>query len=161
MALLGAPTNTTAGLDRLDGFVEGLSESGRTLDPALRIDGDFSAQSGYDAMRGLIRHRPDAVFVASDTMAIGALRAMRETGLEAPGDIAVVGFDDFAPAVMPTPWLTTVRQPVIATAQRAVQLLTSLIRGEVTPPVSEIIPVELVVRASCGAPDDAPGTEGD
>jgi len=151
IALLGAPTNTTAGLDRLEGFVKGLGESERALDPGLRADGDFSERSGYDAMRALIRQRPDAVFVASDTMAMGALRAMRETGLEAPSDIAVVGFDDLAPAVMSTQWLTTVRQPVAATAERAVQLVIELIHGEVTPPVSEVMPVELIVRASCGA----------
>ena len=76
IGLLGAPVSTTAGVDRLSGFIEGLALHGKALHPTLRVDGDFSETSGYRAMQDLIPARPDAVFVASDTMAIGAMGAL-------------------------------------------------------------------------------------
>ena len=92
IAIVGAPTDTTAGTDRLAGFVDGLASCGAELDPALRVDGDFSEASGYQAMNRLLPHRPDAVFAASDTMAFGALRSLRQHGLRVPDDIAA-GFE--------------------------------------------------------------------
>lgn len=151
IGLVGAPVSTTAGLDRLNGFVEGLALCGMALNPTLRVDGDFSESSGYLAMRDLIPHKPDAVFVASDTMAIGAMRALREAGVRVPEDMAVVGFDGLPSSVNATPTLTTVRQPVTDTGARAVHILNDLVTGVAETPVSEIMPVELVVRESCGA----------
>jgi LacI family transcriptional regulator len=72
---IGAPTNTTAGLDRRTGFLEGLATCGITADGDLMRDGDYTEASGYEAMRSLLSARPEAVFVATDTMAVGALRA--------------------------------------------------------------------------------------
>ncbi len=151
IGLLGAPVTTTAGVDRLNGFVEGLALSGRALHPSLRVDGDFSEASGYDAMARLLEQEPDAVFVASDTMAMGALRAVRERGLRIPQDLALVGFDDMPASKTSVPALTTVRQPVADTGARAVEMLNQLISGEASAPIVEIMPVELVVRGSCGA----------
>lgn len=159
IGLIGAPTSTTAGLDRLNGFVEGLAMSGRALHPSLRIDGDFSEASGYEAMLRLIPQRPDAVFVASDTMAIGALRALREHGIEVPQGVALVGFDGLPSSAAANPPLTTVRQPVTETGARAVHMLNDLVNGVVAAPVVEIMPVELVVRESCGAMRAAPASE--
>ncbi len=159
IGLLGAPVSTTAGLDRLNGFIQGLATCGLALEPQLRADGDFSEGSGYVAMKELIPHEPDAVFAASDTMALGALRALREAGATVPGDVALVGFDGIAAAETSIPALTTVRQPVDATAARAVQLLNRLVRGDSTEAISELIPVELVVRESCGAARLAAGVE--
>jgi LacI family transcriptional regulator len=150
IGLIGAPTSTTAGVDRLNGFIEGLALHGRALHPSLRVDGDFSEASGYRAMQTLMPHRPDALFVASDTMAMGALRALREAGVRVPRDIALVGFDGSPASETSTPPLTTVRQPVTETGARAVQMLNDLVRATATPPVVEIMPVELVVRESCG-----------
>ncbi len=151
IGLIGAPTSTTAGLDRLSGFVEGLAEAGRSLHPSLRQDGDFSESSGYEAMGRLVERRPDAVFVASDTMAIGALRFLRDRQIRVPDDIALMGFDDMPAGATSVPALTTIRQPVTDTGAAAVRLLTELIHGELDRPRSEILPVELVVRESCGA----------
>jgi LacI family transcriptional regulator len=151
IGLVGAPAWTAAGLDRLTGFVAGLAECGRVLEPDLRVDGDFSERSGYDAMQTLLPRRPDAVFAASDSMAAGALRALREARVAIPDDIALVGFDGLPASETSVPKLTTVRQPVTRTGARAVQMLHRLVDGEVTPPASEILPVELVIRESCGA----------
>jgi len=156
IGLLGAPTSTTAGLARLNGFIEGLAGCGMTLDPKLRVDGDFSEASGYESMQALIPRGPDAVFVASDTMAMGALRALREAHIQVPQGMALVGFGGLPASENSIPALTTVRQPVAATGARAVHLLNDLVRRAVTAPVSEILPVELVIRDSCGAVRGAP-----
>jgi LacI family transcriptional regulator len=151
IGLLGAPVSTTAGVDRLNGFIEGLALEGRALHPSLRIDGDFSEASGYRSMQELIGRRPDAVFVASDTMAVGALRALRDAGLRVPEDVALMSFDGLPASENSNPPLTTIRQPVVETGARAVQVLNDLVSGATSTPVVEILPVELVVRDSCGA----------
>jgi LacI family transcriptional regulator len=151
IGMVGAPVSTTAGVDRLNGFIEGLALNGRVLHPSLRIDGDFSEASGYRAMRRLIPQRPDAVFAASDTMAVGALRALREAGIRVPQDVALMGFDGLPTSETSIPALTTIRQPVADTGARAVRVLNDLVTGVATAPVAEILPVELVVRESCGA----------
>ena len=151
IGMVGAPVSTTAGVDRLNGFIEGLALNGRVLHPSLRIDGDFSEASGYRAMRQLIPQHPDAVFAASDTMALGALRALREAGIRVPQDVALMGFDGMPTSETSVPALTTIRQPVADTGARAVRVLNDLVTGVATAPVAEILPVELVVRESCGA----------
>ena len=151
IGLVGAPINTTAGLDRLNGFVEGLALSGMALNPTLRVDGDFSEASGYTAMRNLIPKQPEAVFVASDNMAVGALRALREAGIKVPEDMAIMGFDGLPSSETATPALTTIKQPVTATGARAVHILNDLVTGVATAPVAELMPVELVIRESSEA----------
>ena len=146
--MIGAPMNTTAGHDRLDGFVTGLAEAGRSLDPQRRVDGDFSETGGYQAMKSLLERDIDAAFVASDMMAGGALRAIRERGLDVPGDIGLVGFDGFPLSEHSVPPLTTIRQPVAETAGRAVEILLDLLAETTTPPVTEVLPVELIVRST-------------
>lgn len=160
IGLLGAPVSTTAGIDRLNGFMEGLAQRGLALHPNLRADGDFSTESGYVAMQQLIPNEPDAVFVASDTMATGALRALSDAGLRVPDDVAIVGFDGLPASEQSTPQLTTIRQPVTATGARAVQMLNDLITGVEERPLVEVMPVELIVRESCGASQQLNRTAG-
>jgi DNA-binding LacI/PurR family transcriptional regulator len=148
IGLIGAPTNTTAGRDRLDGFLTGLADRGRAFDPDLRADGDFSEPSGYHAMSALLDRGVDGVFAASDSMALGALRAARDRGLDVPADLAVVGFDGFTASQNSVPPLTTIRQPVADTAGRAVEVLVGLISGDRESPTSTVFPVEIVVRES-------------
>jgi LacI family transcriptional regulator len=159
IGLLGAPVSTTAGLDRLNGFVEGLAICGKGLHPDLRVDGEFSEASGYLAMKELLPHTPEAVFAASDAMAVGALRAVREAGLKVPQDVALMGFDGLPASENSVPALTTIRQPVTETGKRAVALLNDLVRGVATAPILEVMPVELVVRDSCGATRVSTGAE--
>ncbi len=91
------------------------------------VEGDFSEMSGHAAMQRLLSHAPDAVFAFSDSMALGALRALREANVRAPEEVAVVGFDDFPPASQSVPPLTTVRQPTERTGRMAVELFTDII----------------------------------
>ena len=160
IAYVGGPTSTTSGLDRLAGFGDGLATCGVPLSPSLRADGDYSQRSGYEAMRSLLPQRPDAVFVASDTMAFGALQALRDAGVSVPQDVAVVGFDGLPAAQHSVPALTTVRQSVAGTGSHAVRILLDLVSGQEPGPVAEVLPTELVVRESCGAARSAAGAEG-
>lgn len=102
-------------------------------------------------MRQLLPHHPDAVFVASDMMALGALRAIQETGLSVPKQIALVGFDDMTPTPMIETPLTTIRQPIRSLGTQAVEMLIDLLNNGLTPPRRQILPTELVIRNSCGA----------
>jgi LacI family transcriptional regulator len=102
-------------------------------------------------MQQLLLRRPDAVFVASDMMAIGAMRAMREAGLRVPEDVAVVGFDDLPQSARTEPPLTTVRQPTYRLGATTVDSLLDLIEYPDSSPRRIVLPTELVVRASCGS----------
>lgn len=151
IATISGPQNSTVGLDRREGYLKALRERGRDIDPCLMAEGDFSRDSGYTAMRQLLSQRPDAVFVATDTMAIGAIQAIQEAGLEIPGDVALIGFDDLPLAAQSDPPLTTIRQPVRYTGILAVQILIELLETALQPPRHVILPTELVIRATCGA----------
>lgn len=156
---VGAPMSTSAGIDRLEGFQAGLATCGQRLDPQLRADGDFSERSGYDAIRRIMPHRPDAVFVASDTMAVGAMRALREEGISVPEEMGLVSFDGLPSSEVTVPALSTVRQPISRTGARAVEVLLDLVAGRASGPIGEVLPVELIVRDSCGMTHTFAGTQ--
>ncbi len=151
IATITGPQNSTVGIDRRQGYVKALQERGREIDEKMMIEGDFSRDSGYTAMRRLLPHHPDAVFVATDTMAFGAMQAIKDAGLRIPEDIAVVGFDDLPAAALADPPLTTIRQPVRHNGMLAVQTLIELLQTAPQPPRHIILPTELVIRQSCGA----------
>jgi DNA-binding LacI/PurR family transcriptional regulator len=111
--------------------------------------GDFTRESGATAMRQLLEDDPqlDAVFVASDLMAHGAITTLRELGRRIPEDVAVVGFDDFDISRYTDPPLTTVRQPILELGRELARQLLRVIAGEEVPP-AVVLPTELVVRAS-------------
>jgi LacI family transcriptional regulator len=139
------------GSDRLQGYYDALHARGIPVDSSLVAEGDFSETSGYMAMQRLLSREPDAVFAASDSMAVGALRALREAGRRVPEDVAVIGFDDMPFAARTEPPLTTVRQPIYRTGVVAAESLIDLVRSPDANPRRIILPTELVIRASCGA----------
>ena len=116
---------------------------------SIVAEGDFTRESGELAMRQLLEDDPtlDAVFVASDLMAHGALRALRQIGRRVPHDVAVVGFDDFDFAQYTEPPLTTVRQPVVELGRLLARQLVRLVSGEEIE-TSVILGTELIVRES-------------
>ncbi|WP_214111121.1 LacI family DNA-binding transcriptional regulator [Acrocarpospora catenulata] len=142
IATIAGPPDMVAGIDRLNGYREVLRDSGRRSIIAI---GDFTRDSGALAMRQLLDDDPalDAVFVASDMMAFGALKALREAGRRVPDDVAVVGFDDVPSAVYTDPPLTTVRQPTLRMGRELARLLLD---PDQSAPV--LLPTELVVRES-------------
>jgi DNA-binding LacI/PurR family transcriptional regulator len=141
-----------AGIDRLDGYREALETAGLPVRKTLIAEGDFYEESGYEGMRKLLARRPelDAVFAASDMMAAGALRALRDAGRRVPDDVAVVGFDDAPIASHTVPTLTTIRQPLEAMSSAAAELLISRVEGNGNGDSVEpiVCPTELVVRQS-------------
>lgn len=146
-----ATEHNTAGIDRTFGYRAALKQSGIPEIEDLIVYGDFSRESGYHGMQAILPHAPDAVFIQSDTMALGAMQAIRETGLSVPDDIAIVSFDNLPPALLGEPPLTTVHQPIQETGTEAVKMLLDLLRNGTKPPRKKILPVELTIRGSCGA----------
>ena len=149
IATITGPANSTVGIDRREGYVNALTESGTPVKPELIVEGDFSDAGGYQAMLKLLPFKPDAVFAASDVMAVGAMRAVREAGLAVPRDVAFIGFDDLAPANMPDVALSTVRQPVDRFGEKAVEMLIDLIENGIIPPRRATLKTELIIRDSC------------
>lgn len=149
VAMISGPRNMIACQDRLQGYQDALRERGLHTQPELVVDGEFSDITGYLAMKQLLPHRPDAVFVSSDAMAFAAMRAIQEAGLCIPEDIAVVGFDDIPTAATSTPPLTTVRQPIQRTGSVATEMLIERIEHPETKPCRIVLPTELVIRSSC------------
>ncbi|MBE1584797.1 LacI family DNA-binding transcriptional regulator [Nonomuraea angiospora] len=146
IAMITGPMDTPGGIQRLEGFADVL---GRKATKKLIAHGDWTQASGERAMTELLARTPDldAVFVASDLMAAGALAALRAAGRRVPDDVAVGGFDDSSVALSTHPPLTTIRQPLAEVAQETVRLLLALIDGaEHVDPV--VLPTELVIRES-------------
>lgn len=150
VATITGPQNMIAGLDRYEGYRAGLRERGIFPRPELAVDGYFTEQGGYEGVKALIPHRPDAIFAASDAMAAGALRALAEAGLRVPQDVAVIGFDDVPLAAHTNPPLTTVRQPIQMVGATAANALIDMIEQK-SLTHNIILPTELVIRESDGA----------
>ncbi|MFJ6694939.1 LacI family DNA-binding transcriptional regulator [Streptomyces sp. NPDC091272] len=131
---------------REQGFTEGLTLSGMSLTGVS--SGAFLEEGGARAMEQLLDAHPqlDAVFAASDGMAVGALQVLRRRGLRVPEDVSVIGFDDLAGARHANPPLTTVRQPVRALGREMARMLVGAIDGQDPGPL--ILPTRLTVRES-------------
>ncbi len=150
IATIAGPTDMGAGIDRLAGYREAVGEAGGSADPELVAVADFSQEGGATAMRTLLARRPDidAVFAASDLMALGAIQAIREAGRRVPDDIAVVGFDDSPVAEMADPALTSVRQPIEEMGGEMTRLLIDSTARSSATVRRVILATSLIPRAS-------------
>ena len=150
IAHLAGPKDRVSTKERQRGWRMALKEHGLRARPP--VHGDWSAQSGYAAGKRILADAAvSAIFVANDQMALGVLRAIHETGRRVPDDISVVGFDDVPDAAYFSPPLTTIRQDFARLGQRGFELVLEAIEGRGTLQSSSL-PVELVVRATSGAP---------
>ncbi|MFJ4221934.1 LacI family DNA-binding transcriptional regulator [Curtobacterium luteum] len=147
------------GIDRRDGFLRAANTHG--LAEVAVIEGDLSEASGAAAMEQILGEQPahDGIVFANDDMAVGGLRVLRRAGVRVPEDVSVVGFDDFGLARVTTPGITTVRVPAEEMGRIATERLFGLVDGRPTDadgdaPHTEL-PVEVVLRGSCGCDDDA------
>jgi DNA-binding LacI/PurR family transcriptional regulator len=149
VATIAGPPDMAPGVDRLRGYRSAMAEAG-LADPGLVVFGDFGIVSAEHGTYRLLDRRPkiDAVFVASDLMAAGALRALHRAGRRVPEDVAVIGFEDSPLAQHTDPKLTTVRQPVEAMGSRLATELLALIARVGQEPTQVILDTELVVRQS-------------
>ncbi|MDT0610887.1 LacI family DNA-binding transcriptional regulator [Streptomyces lancefieldiae] len=148
IGVIGGPPDMYVAQCRLRGYREALEPAGVEFRSSLVVEGDFSEESGHRAMRDLLARHPelDAVFAASDSMAAGALNALRAAGRRVPEDVAVIGFDDFQPARPTDPPLTTVRQPLEAIGRTMVRLLLEEMEESPAAWRHVILPTELVLR---------------
>jgi DNA-binding LacI/PurR family transcriptional regulator len=148
VAAIAGPQDMGVGKARLRGYRQALRQVSHPYDDRLIAYGDFSEASGAEAMYRLLHLNPglDAVFAASDLMAAGAIRALREQGRRIPEDVAVVGFEDSAVARQTLPPLTTVHQSVEGMGREMARLLLARIAGG--PAHSTVLDTHLVVRES-------------
>ncbi|MGV3733005.1 MAG: LacI family DNA-binding transcriptional regulator [Microcella sp.] len=144
---IAGPADMPAGIDRLAGWQRALRDAG--LEPAAVAHGDFTLAGGMRAARELLDAHPDldAIFAASDLMAMGAVTVLRERGIAVPEQVAVMGFDDSPAALACEVPLTTVRQPSVEQGERMARILLDLLEGR---PVARqhLMPTSIVVRAS-------------
>ncbi len=136
---------------RRDGYRQALEEAGLTELSELVVHAEITEKDGQRAIAELIDAGVefDAVFAVADTIAIGAIQALTDAGLDVPGDVSVVGFDDLPRAAYVTPALTTVRQNIQHAGEGLVNGIVSLIRGDDFESLQT--EPELIVRESCGA----------
>lgn len=165
IAHIKGPAGHTCTADRFRGYCDALVEAGIAPDPELVVQGDFLATGGAACARQLfaLNEQPTAIFAGNDDMAAGVLRAAAEAALRVPDDVALVGFDDAAPAPFMHPPLTTVAQPFFEMGKRAATLLLDAVNALHQPipswrttqsesaPIREFLPTRLVIRESCGA----------
>jgi len=135
---------------RYKGYCDALRSAGLDVDPGLQFDSDNQETSGSSATAGLVDSgKPfDAIFTASDLIAIGAIKHLRKCGLEVPADISVVGFDNIPAASYFNPSLTTVHQDTIAAGEQLVSQVIRMINGDVL--ASQLLEPTLIIRGSCG-----------
>jgi LacI family transcriptional regulator len=152
VAMIQGPGDS--GLARNEGYRRALADAGRVVDPTLIVRGDWTRQGGHRAMHRLMGDGPppDAVFCANDLMAIGALDAARELGVDVPGDLSLVGYDDIEAAALLTPALTTVLNPAHAAGEAAGRLLLERLSGTRTERTVLHLTCPLVKRASTTKP---------
>lgn len=145
---ISGPLDVLASQDRHAGFRDAMARHGFPYVPSA--EGGFTFESGATAMQRLLTECPDldAVFAANDLMAQAAVDVLQAHGLRIPGDVAVIGFDDSAPALACRPQLTTIRQPVERMAAEMAALLLADLEKPGRRPRSVIFEPELVVRAS-------------
>ena len=153
IALLNGPQHTVPGSERRLGYFDGLRSCDLRRDDRLaEVASAFTAQPGREAtVRLIARSRPDAILCTNDLLAVGALAALRDAGLDVPGDVALVGMDNTPLSELVWPPLTTVDLGSAERARIAAELLLERIEGsEAEPRVAGVEPT-LVVRASSGA----------
>jgi LacI family transcriptional regulator len=158
--ITNAPLEYTAARERFEGYEAALRAAGIEPDPTWVEEAAFDAPSGQRAMAALLeRMEPDAVFVASDVVALGAIGALRQSGRDVPTDVSVVGFDDIPLAAHLDPPLTTVRLPAFELGQALGRALFERIAAPGVP-ARTLLPTELIVRESTGPPRLSPASRG-
>ena len=142
---------------RREGYRASLAAAGVQLDPALDVEGDATEERAHALARELLQgdDPPTAVFAGNDMAALGVLDAARDLGVDVPGRLSVVGFDNVPEAVMADPALTTVEQPMQAMGEQALRMLLELLQGG-TPASRVVLDTRLVVRRSTAPPPSGP-----
>jgi LacI family transcriptional regulator len=153
MAMVTGPPQFGCTHERLDGFAEALAAAGHPLDERLVIEGDFTPESGFEAIAELDATGLgyDAVFAHNDFMASGVLGGLRAAGKAVPAEVSVIGFDDIPIAAHTQPALTTLHQPAREMGETAASMLLSHLSGTELHAEPSVVPTSLVIRESAPA----------
>jgi LacI family transcriptional regulator len=155
IGIISGPFGVSTADDRVAGFTRAMQEAGLAIDNDCVLRGEFSQPSGYEMMRKIISLplRPTAVLAANNFLTIGAMKAIQETGLDVPDDIALAGFDDLPPSLVAFPFFTVAAQPAYAMGAKATELLLNRLDGPKVEGYQEILlPIQVNVRRSSGGP---------
>lgn len=155
IAILTGPRDISTATDRVKGYRFAMVEAGVTVDERLVCYGTFTQQGGYEMSQTVlnVEPRPTAIFAGNNFIAVGVLRAFRETGLSVPDELALVAFDDLPPTYVIDPFLTVAAQSAYEMGQIATQLLLQRMTGRSTGASQEVLlPTQLIVRESSGKP---------
>ncbi|WP_182908870.1 LacI family DNA-binding transcriptional regulator [Microbispora sp. H13382] len=154
IGFIAGRSSLAAAWSREEGYRRALAEAGVPADPTLIGRGDFNPESAIPLARALLERpdRPTAIFAASDGMALKVLEVAKELGLDVPGDLSVVGFDNIPESALAEPALTTVDQSMYRLGHEAARMLKSLVTGEWEGPRQILLPTRLVVRGSTAPP---------
>ncbi|WP_368658832.1 LacI family DNA-binding transcriptional regulator [Metabacillus halosaccharovorans] len=150
IAHITGPINVILSRDRLRGFQQAMMSQDLEIDSVYIQEGDFTFESGYHQMLKLLalENPPSAVFVFNDEMAMGAIKAVKDSHLSVPEDVAVVGFDNIKMSSVIEPNLTTINQPKYEIGKKAMELLLKLINGESLQKKKFVMKDELIIRES-------------
>lgn len=153
IACVAGPEDVMPATDRVAGWRDALAEEGIRPSAMALWHAPFGRRAGYQAVKEMLSglDRPDAVFVASDEQALGALRALAELGLRCPDDVALASFDGISATAYSVPALTTMTQPFADLGRAALAHLLDQMNGVTGP--AEVLPVSLTARGSCGCVD--------
>ncbi|NEE01695.1 LacI family DNA-binding transcriptional regulator [Phytoactinopolyspora halotolerans] len=154
IGFIGGRSSLAAAWAREEGYRAALADAGLTVDPTLIGRGDFHPETAIAPARTLLDSddRPTAIFTASDGMALKVLEVAGDLGLDVPGDLSVVGFDNIPESALAQPALTTIDQSMHQLGYEAARLLQELVAGSAEQPLQRFVPTELVVRDSTAPP---------
>ncbi|HQO57770.1 MAG TPA: LacI family DNA-binding transcriptional regulator [Candidatus Omnitrophota bacterium] len=154
IATVTGTLQTQAGLQRFEGFRQGLQKENIPVKDEYVLEGDYSRRSARSATEKLLAlpQPPTAIFVASDDMALEVMAVIQERGMKVPDDISVIGFDDNPASLYGPVALTTIRQSLFQMAEYAVKYLQNIMSGKKKSAVQMVLTPQLVVRDSCRAP---------
>lgn len=150
IAILAGPKNLTISNHRLDGYLAALKKHKRKSNPDLIMHCEFSQQHAYNATLQLLcgKQRPDAIFTISDRMAIGAMLAIKEKGLQMPKDIGLVGFNNDPAVSLVTPAISSVDQPAFELGKTAAKLFIERMYNDHMDSVEIVMKPKLIIRES-------------
>lgn len=158
IGFIAGRSSLAAAWAREEGYRQALSQAGIPIDPTLIGRGDFHPETAIVPARELLEstHRPTAIFAASDGMALKVLEVAGQLGLDVPGDLSIVGFDNVPESALANPALTTIDQSMHRLGFEAARLLQALVYGSTDEPHPVLVPTRLIIRASTAPPRDHP-----
>lgn len=150
IAIIEGTEGFKSSVNRKDGYLQALEENRIEIKREYMVNGNYDTESGYEGMKKLLNLMdvPTAVFCSNDDMAVGAIKAIQESGLKVPDDISVIGFDDSDFCRYVTPALTTIKKPIKDVSIKGAEKLMDILENREVKPERIYIPTKLVIRQS-------------